>query len=256
MAVLSIDYRLAPEHPYPAGLDDSDAALRFLATHGPDGPDDPTTPPPTLFVAGDSAGGGLGAALALRPGVPAISGLVLFSAWLDLTASGESHESAAFDSAARTGDPVFTYPAAATRDKVRGWGLDYLGASGLSEAERAEIARTLARTTGASPLFAPSELLAELPPMLVQLGEAEILRSDSVEFAARAREAGAACELEVWPRMWHCFHQFSEGCAAGDTSGRVKPLEEALVATERAARFMRAHLARAAAAGHGGAAAL
>ena len=105
MAVLSIDYRLAPEHAFPAALEDADAALRWLAVNGPDGPDGPAAATPKLFVAGDSAGGGLAAALALRsiaetgPDCPEIAGQVLVSPWLDLTGSGASAVSEKFDPA-------------------------------------------------------------------------------------------------------------------------------------------------------------
>eukprot|EP01048_Picozoa_sp_COSAG05_P015025 COSAG05_NODE_1760_length_4133_cov_5.514130_4_plen_294_part_00 len=114
MAVLSIDYRMAPEHPYPAAVDDAVAALQWLARYGRRA-DDPDTP---LFVCGDSAGGGLAAALLLRMRDTAtttattteaatVAGCVLLSPWLDLTASGPSISGCAWNEAERTGDPVF-----------------------------------------------------------------------------------------------------------------------------------------------------
>ena len=146
MPVLAIDYRLAPEHPHPACVEDADKALRWLAVNGPDGPDSPTkTDRPLLFVAGDSAGGGLSAALALRtresvgPHCPAIAGLVLMSPWLDLTGSGSSYQSEAFNSSTRTGDPIFLNnldPSLPDGNKVRGWGLEVLGAKDKPRAEQ------------------------------------------------------------------------------------------------------------------------
>ena len=238
MAVLSIDYRLAPEHPFPAGLHDADAALRWLATNGPDGPDSPAATPPRLFVAGDSAGGGLAAALALRtlaetgPECPTITGQVLISPWLDLTGSGASAASEKFDPVTGKGDPIFLNnedPTAADGNKIRGWALPYIGAK---EKPRAEQDR-LGHQVGASPVFASAELLrATLPPTLIQVGESELLRSDSTSFYASCVAAGVAdVELEVWPRMWHCFHEYVEGAgvADGDTTTTPEPLMEALV---------------------------
>ena len=257
MAVLSIDYRLAPEHPFPAALQDADAALRWLAKNGPGGPDPPGSAAPQLCVAGDSAGGGLAAALALRPreevgtDCPAIAALALFSPWMDLSGSGESHTTAAFDPQTGAGDPVFRNndgdPAVAGGNKVAGWGLEVLGAVDLPLPEQ----QALQKNVGASPLFAGRELLREsLPPTLVQTGEAELLLSDSTEFAKRCAAAGVGgrVELEVWPRLWHCFHQYSEGCGLADGAPQgappPKPLQEAVVATERAARFLRTHVDR------------
>jgi acetyl esterase/lipase len=182
MAVLSIDYRLAPEHPWPAAVDDAAAALRWLIDHGADG-HAPCTGP--IFVAGDSAGGGLTAALVHRviaanrhaevrgtsgAATPLrIDGLGMLSPWTDLTASGPSVRDAAWDEKQRTGDPVF-------KSNDGGWmqaaGLRYCGAGN-------------ARHPEASPLF--GESFHGFPPCLLQV---------SLELAFELRAAGA------WTQRW------------------------------------------------------
>jgi acetyl esterase/lipase len=174
--VLSLDYRLAPEHPHPAAVNDATAAYRHLLGQSLD--------PGSLAIAGDSAGGGLTAAalIALRDaGDPAPACGVLISPWLDLTQSGESMVS---KSAA---DPMVQ------RD-------------GLQKMAAAYAATSDPRAPTVSPLFAD---LTGLPPMLVHVGTAETLLDDSTRFAERARTVGVDVELEIWDDMIHVWHAFA-----------------------------------------------
>jgi acetyl esterase/lipase len=174
---LAIEYRLAPEHPYPAAIDDAVAAYRWLLDQG--------IAPSRLAVAGDSAGGGLTAAtlIALRDaGHPLPAAAVLMSAWLDLTCTSESMTTKAGD------DPVLT------PQRLRYWAGQYLNGTG-----------TDATAPAASPVHAD---LAGLPPMLLQAGTAEVLLDDSRRFAARARQAGVDVTLDVWDDMVHIWQVF------------------------------------------------
>jgi acetyl esterase/lipase len=169
--VLAIDYRLGPEHPLTAGLEDALAAYRWLLERDQQ-----------IVIAGDSAGGALTARTALalaEEGLPAPAGLVLLSPWADLSCSGDS-----FTSNARA-DPFI--PAAAAQRCVR----MLLAAGGDAGDWRL------------SPVFAPSERLAELPPLLLQAGSTEVLLDDSVRLAERAAAAGASAELQIFDRQPH-----------------------------------------------------
>jgi acetyl esterase/lipase len=173
--VLSLDYRLAPEHPHPAAVDDALSAYRDLL-----GSFDSAN----VAIAGDSAGGGLTAAtlVALRDtAVPLPAAGVLISPWLDLTLSGASMESKAAH------DPMVQ------RD-------------GLQRMADAYVAEGDAEAPTVSPLFAD---LAGLPPMLLHVGTAETLLDDSTRFAEKARAAGVDVEIEVWDDMIHVWHAFS-----------------------------------------------
>jgi monoterpene epsilon-lactone hydrolase len=173
--VLGVDYRLAPEHPFPAAIEDAVSAYRFLLDSGVD--------PKRVIVGGDSAGGGLAVAtlLTLRDArLPLPAGAVLLSPWLDLEGAGQSVVSnAPFDWI--------------DEDYMRRCARDYLGAVSPREPR-------------ASPVHAD---LAQLPPMLLQVGGAEILLDDARSFAARAHEAGVELTLEVWDDMFHAFHLFA-----------------------------------------------
>jgi acetyl esterase/lipase len=176
LRVLLLDYRLAPEHPFPAAVDDAVAAYRFLLDGGLDRR--------RLAIAGDSAGGGLTAAtlLALRDrDLPLPGAAALLSPWLDLTQSGESMESRA------AADPMVQ------RDPLQKMADAYLNGAD-------------ARTPLASPLFAD---LRHLPPLLIHVGTAETLLDDSRRFADRARAAGVDATLEVWEDMVHVWHAFA-----------------------------------------------
>jgi epsilon-lactone hydrolase len=183
--VVSVDYRLAPEHPYPAALQDARAAYQALL-------DDGTDPGSVVFV-GESAGGGLAAATlaGLRAdGLPQPACAVLFSPWTDLTLGGESMTS-------KTGiDPSFV------PEKVRVRAADYVGAADPAD-------------PSVSPVFAD---LTGLPPLLIQAGSHEILLDDSTRLAARAAAADVAVTLEVTPGVPHLFQAFSAMLEDGDAA--------------------------------------
>lgn len=174
--VLGVDYRLAPEHRFPAPLQDARAAYEWLLMEGVRAAD--------IALAGDSAGGGLviSAMVALRDaGRPLPAAAVLMSPWTDLTASGESYTTRA------DADPIHQRP------MILGLARHYLGANGDAD------------DPSASPLFAD---LRGLPPLLIQVGDRETLLSDATVCADRARAAGVAVDLEVWEQMIHVFQQF------------------------------------------------
>lgn len=194
-AVLNLDYRLAPEHPFPAAVDDALDGLRFVYEHGPDRPGQADS----VFVAGDSAGGGLtlAALLAARDrGVPLPNGGIGISAWTDLAISGDTIQTRA------DADPLITDTA-----MVRNMAAAYLDGAD-------------AETPLASPLYAD---YAGLPPLLLQVGDAEILLSDTTRAAERARQAGVEVTEEVWDEMFHVWHAFApmlpEGQQAIDRIG-------------------------------------
>jgi acetyl esterase/lipase len=189
--VLLIDYRLAPEHPHPAAVEDALAAYRWLLAQGVD--------PSRLAVGGDSAGGGLTVAtlVALRDAndpLPAAG--VCLSPWVDLEGLGESMTTKA------GADPMVQ------RDRLLGYARHYL-------------AGQPARTPLAAPLYAD---LSGLPPLLIQVGTAETLLDDSTRLAERARKAGVAAELEIWDDMIHVWQAFAavlpEGQQAIEGMGR------------------------------------
>jgi monoterpene epsilon-lactone hydrolase len=176
--VLAIDYRLAPEHRFPAALDDALTAYRYLRDQG--------LRPADIAFAGDSAGGNLvlAAMLAARDrGEPLPAVGVLMSPWTDLTATGASYESRA------EADPIHQ------RAMILALARNYLGKDGDP------------RNPLASPLFAE---LTGLPPLLVQAGDRETVRDDATELAAKAKTAGVNVELQVWDGMIHVFQMFPE----------------------------------------------
>lgn len=174
--VAAVDYRLAPEHPFPAATNDALDAYRGLLERGIAASD--------IVLAGDSAGGGLTLACALQirdAGLPPPAGLVLLSPWLDLTLSGASMT----QNAARE---ILLDPAM-LREAV----VDYLGAQDI-------------RQPLASPLFAD---LRGLPPMLVQVADGEVLHDDAHRLAERVEAVGGRIELSVAPGMWHVWPIFA-----------------------------------------------
>ncbi|KIU44569.1 MULTISPECIES: alpha/beta hydrolase [Bradyrhizobium] len=176
--VLAIDYRLAPEHRFPAALDDALIAYRYLRDRGLRAAD--------IAFVGDSAGGNLvlAAMLAARErGWPLPAAGALMSPWTDLAATGASYESRA------EADPIHQ------RAMILALAKNYLGKDGDP------------RDPLASPLYAD---LAGLPPLLVQAGDRETVRDDAVGLAARAEAVGVAVELEVWDGMIHVFQLFPE----------------------------------------------
>jgi monoterpene epsilon-lactone hydrolase len=175
LPVLVVDYRLGPEHPYPAAVDDALTAYEWLLAEGFE--------PDRIVVAGDSAGGGLTLAtlLALRDrGRPLPALGVPISPWTDLTLTGESMTSMAEH------DPMVTRPGL---QRMADW---YTGGADPKDPL-------------VSPLFADP---AGLPPLLIHVGEVETLRDDAIRFAERATAAGVDVTLEVWPEMIHVWHVF------------------------------------------------
>jgi acetyl esterase/lipase len=183
--VVSVDYRLAPEHPYPAALQDARSAYRALLDGGAD--------PQSVVFVGESAGGGLAAATlaGLRAaGLRQPACAVLFSPWTDLTLSGASMTS-------KVGiDPSFA------PEKVGVRAADYAGSADPAD-------------PSLSPVFAD---LAGLPPLLIQAGSHEILLDDSVRLAARAAAADVAVTLDVTPGVPHLFQAFSATLDEGDAA--------------------------------------
>jgi monoterpene epsilon-lactone hydrolase len=171
----AIDYRLAPEHPFPAQLDDSLAAYRYLLEHGVD--------PSRIVIGGESAGGALtlSTLVALRDASePLPAGALAISPWVDLEALGPSL--------------VVNEP------------YDYISRRTLRAYARRFVSPRDLRHPLAAPLYADLE---GLPPLLVHAGDAEALRDDAVRIAERARAAGVPTELEVWDDQIHAFHLFA-----------------------------------------------
>jgi len=171
--LLAIDYRLAPEHPFPGAIEDALSAYRWLLAEG--------IPPRHIAVAGDSAGGGLVLALllALRDeGLPLPACAAGLSSWTDLTCSGDS-----WKANAKSDFMLKLIPTLKSAEIY------------LREADP--------RTPLASPLFGD---LTNLPPILLQVGSDEIILSDSVLFAEKARSAGVDVTLNVWKDMQHEWH--------------------------------------------------
>jgi monoterpene epsilon-lactone hydrolase len=173
---ITLDYRLAPEHPYPAAVEDAQAAYEGLLGQGID--------PGQIALAGESAGGGLAVAtlLALREaGMPLPSCAFLMSPYADLTLSGETLADK------QTVDPLLT------PDGLRLRIADY-------------VAGADATNPGISPVFGD---LSGLPPLLIQVGSHEILLSDAVRLAARAAIADVQVTLEVTPGVPHVFQAYA-----------------------------------------------
>ena len=173
---LVLDYRLAPEHPFPAAVDDAMAAYRWLLSQN--------IKPTNIVVAGDSAGGGLALAtlLAIRDAkLPLPAAGVCISPWVDMEGTGESMVTRA------KADPVVQ------KQGLLGMAQLYLGGKDPK-----------------SPLAAPLHAdLTGLPPLLIQVGDAETLLSDSTRITEKAKKAGVKVELEVWPEMPHVWHLFA-----------------------------------------------
>ena len=174
--VLIIDYRLAPEHPYPAAVEDAAAAYRWLLANGADAA--------RTTIAGDSAGGGLtvAAMLALREsGDPLPAAGVCLSPWVDMEGIGDSMTGKA------DVDPMVRYE-----------GLVRMASLYLNGADP--------RTPLAAPLYAD---LSGLPPLLIHVGTAETLLDDAVRLADRAKAAGVDVTFESWDDMIHVWHLFA-----------------------------------------------
>ena len=184
---VSVGYRLAPEHPYPAGLDDCVAAYAWLLERRVD--------PARIVVAGDSAGGNLAAALLLRlrdAGIPLPAGAVLLSPATDLALTGASHVSRA------SVDPFFAN--ATPGSFIAG----YVGSHDV-------------RDPYLSPLYGD---LRGLPPLLIHVGDHEVLLDDSVRLGERAVAAGVDTRIVVWPGMMHVFQAFAPFLPEARTANR------------------------------------
>jgi len=174
--VLCIDYRLAPEHPFPAALDDAVAAYHWLLAQGAE-------PRHVAFI-GDSAGGGLTLAALLRlrdEGTALPAAAVVVSPWTDLALTGESLRLNADI------DPLIPIGLA-----PRVVDLCLAGAE--------------PHHPYASPLYGDP---TGLPPTLIQVGGDDVLRDDATRMADKMRAAGCHVEIEVWPRMWHVWHMLA-----------------------------------------------
>jgi epsilon-lactone hydrolase len=201
---IALDYRLAPEHPYPAAVEDAQAAYEGLVAQGID--------PGQIALAGESAGGGLAVAtlLALREtGAPLPCCAFLMSPYADLTLSGDTILGK------QAVDPILTPKGLSLRVP------DYVGVANASD-------------PGISPIFGD---LRGLPPLLIQVGSHEILLSDALRLAAQAAKADVAVALEVTPGVPHVFQGFAAFLDEGDAAlNRASAFLKTQFATTRPTR--------------------
>lgn len=182
---LLLDYRRAPEHVFPAALDDALTSYRWLLAHG--------TKPEHIVLAGDSAGGGLILALlqqARDKSIPMPAGAVLLSAWTDLAGTVESRTTRdAFD-------PIFS-----------GKMINFLASFyvGTQDARHPLLSTINADLRG-------------FPPLLIEVGHDEVLLDDSLHIAEHAKAAHVPVELTVWDDMWHVFQQYASCLPEGQQS--------------------------------------
>jgi epsilon-lactone hydrolase len=188
---LAIDYRLAPEHKFPAAVEDAVAAYKWLLAQG--------YKPGKIVIAGDSAGGGLtlAALLSIRDQkLPTPAAGVPISAWADLEGTGKSFQTRA------------------ARDPM-------VGSGNLGPMAKNYVGDQDPKHPLASPIHAD---FRGLPPLLIQVGDAEVLLDDSTRVAERAKSAGVKVDLEVWDDMFHVWHAFAkilpEGQQAIDKIGK------------------------------------
>ncbi len=172
--VLSVDYRVAPEHPFPAALEDAAAGYRWLL-------EEKGYEPEKIVIAGDSAGGGLALSLVLYlkdQGLPLPGGIITMSPWADVTLSGESYESK------YEIDPLFGN----SRENML-YQCSYIG-----DADP--------KNPYLSPLFGD---FSGFPPILMQVGEYEVLLSDTLRVSDKAKKAGVKVRTSVYAGMFHVF---------------------------------------------------
>jgi epsilon-lactone hydrolase len=202
--VISVDYRLGPEHPYPAAVDDALAAYEALLDDG--------TAPSDIAFAGESAGGGLAIATLVNArdhGLPLPAAALVMSPYVDLTLSGATMETK------RAVDPLLSPEA--LRARVSDYTAGHDAALGLI-----------------SPVFAE---VSSLPPLIIQAGTHEVLLDDAVRLAQRASTADVEVTLDITPRVPHVFQAYhpilDEAAAALDRAGRL--LSAHLASAERIA---------------------
>lgn len=179
---LAVDYRLAPENPFPAAVEDSVTAYKWLLDQG--------YSTDQIVIAGDSAGGGLtaGTLVALKDaGLPLPAAGVCISPWVDLEATGESYETR------KNIDPMVS------KDLIKPMGQFYIGNADP-------------RSPTAAAIHAD---LSGLPPLLIQVGSAEVLYSDAESLATKAKAAGVDVSFEEWPEMIHVWHLFFQQLSDG-----------------------------------------
>lgn len=170
--VFSFDYRLAPESPFPAAIEDSFSAWLHILSKG--------FQPKDIIIAGDSAGGNMALVLTLllkEKGYSLPKCLILFSPWTDMTSSGDSYLSKA------EYDPILT-------------------ASYLQKATSNYLQGTSSSLPYVSPLFAD---LHDFPPVYIQVGENEILQDDSIQLYKALLSCNVHARLDIFPGMWHVF---------------------------------------------------
>ncbi len=184
-AALGVDYRLPPEHPFPAAVDDALASYNWALGHGFE--------PSNIVLAGESAGGGLVLAVLLNArdaGVPLPAAGVCFSPWVDLECTGESM---------------------AANDHLD----DFIKYGGLAARAESYLSGADPKNPLASALYAD---LHGLPPLLVHVGSAETLLDDSTRLASLAKEAGIDLTLKVWDDMVHVWQAFASILPEGQQS--------------------------------------
>ena len=173
--MLAYDYRLAPEHPFPAALEDAAAAFDYLLAEGYGEKD--------IVLCGDSAGGGLTLALVMKlreSGRPLPAAVCVISPWADLTESGDSHYAKA------QADPLIS------SEELREAATLYAGTEDL-------------RNPFLSPLFGD---FSGFPPTLIQVGGDEVLLDDSRRLAERMQAQGVEVHITLYEGLWHVFHMF------------------------------------------------